>query len=75
MSVSILVLMARCFDILILLVWGKTFLKSLILGEKYKPITPPFIVYLLTSSLRPAMKSLCVIVQVALDQIAENNQG
>ena len=47
MSVSISVLMARCFDILILLVWGKTFLKSLILGEKYKPITPPFIVYLL----------------------------
>lgn len=34
-----------------------------------------FIVYLLTSSLRPAMKSMCVIVQVALDQIAENNQG
>lgn len=34
-----------------------------------------FIVHLLTSSLRPAMKSLCVIVQVALDQIAENNQG
>jgi len=34
-----------------------------------------FIVYLLTSYLRPAMKSLCVTVQVALDQIAENNQG
>ena len=34
-----------------------------------------FIVYLLTSFLRPAMKSMCVIVQVALDQIAENNQG
>ena len=47
MRVSISVLLTRCFDILILLVWGKTFLKSLILGEKHKPITSPFIVYLL----------------------------